>query len=167
MTKKTNLLETTPVKIYRRYGERYPAKGVDTGSESFVQQSSKDECDINVILRKYRNNGTLPDRIRDNPQYGDFAAPGDYHHAMNVVAVAHEQFQALGAEVRERFANDPRNFLAFAADPRNVREMISLGLATEVVEETVPQPGEAVKTAPRKKSKESERAPSKKETPET
>ena len=45
--------------------------GFVDNTESMTQQSFKDECDINVILRRFAVTGELPDNIRV-PQYQDF-----------------------------------------------------------------------------------------------
>lgn len=41
-----------------------------------------------------------------------------------------KSFMTLPASVRERFANDPGEFLKFAEDPANLDEMVDMGLAT-------------------------------------
>lgn len=102
-----------------------------------TKQAHKDECDVNIILAKYRKTGRLPDLISRDPRFGDFTEVGSYLDSMNVVALANEQFAALPAEVRDRFANDPARFLAFAHDPKNSDDLIKMGLATK---KSQPQP---------------------------
>jgi len=101
------------------HGNRIPSR---------TKQSHRDECDINVIMKKFESTGQLPDMIKEMPQYGDFADAPDYLEALNTVQHAQNQFAALSATVRDRFANSPENFLAFASDPRNLKEMEKLGL---------------------------------------
>lgn len=96
---------------------------------SRTHQSFKDECDINTIVKQAISTGRLPDLIKENPSYGDFSSPLSYHDAMNVVAMANEQFAALPSHTRARFENDPEKFLAFTADPENLPEMVKMGLA--------------------------------------
>jgi len=98
------------------------------GGESKTHQSFKDQCDINRIMSRYQKTGQLPELIRKNPVYGDFASAPDYHTAQNIVVKANEQFALLDARVRERFANEPLKFLEWATDPKNAKEMASLGL---------------------------------------
>jgi len=109
--------------------------------EQAAKQSFKEECDINNILKKYEKTGVLPDMIRNNPQYGDFSNVGTYQDAFMVVQKAHEQFNALDARVRDRFQNDPAQFLEFTSDARNLPEMEKLGMAIpkspKAVEEAV------------------------------
>lgn len=96
---------------------------------SRTRQEFAKDSDINHIMQKYRNNGTLPQLIKRNPQFGDFSNVPDYQEALNTVQRAHEQFEGLSAETRDRFRNSPQAFLEFASDPRNAKELVRLGLA--------------------------------------
>lgn len=95
---------------------------------SLAQQSSKDECDINEIVRRFNLSGQLPQGV-SVPQYGDFSEVSDYHTALNMVRAADLAFMALPAHIRARFANDAGAFVDFCSDPANLEEMRSLGLA--------------------------------------
>lgn len=97
---------------------------------SMTEQSHKESCDINVILRNALSQGQLPDMIKSNPQYGDFSTLPTYQESLNTVIHAQDQFAALPALVRERFQNDPGQFLSFATDVKNIDEMVKMGLAT-------------------------------------
>lgn len=112
-----------------------------------TKQAHKAECDINTILAKYRKTGILPGLIKANPAYGDFSAVEDYQTSIEVVRKAEEQFAALPARARERFANNPAAFLAFCADPKNGKEMIAMGLASETPSKAPKDP--ATTPAPR------------------
>lgn len=117
------------------------------GVKSRTKQQFKEECDINNIMKKFEKFGKLPDMIKQNPQYGDFADAPTYQESLNLVIHAQEQFAGLPAKVRERFANDPERFLAWATDGANAKEMASMGLMK-------PEAVERVKTerAARKKA---------------
>lgn len=99
-----------------------------------TKQSFQDECDINNIMKKYEDTGILPGMIQQNPQYGEFADVPSYHEALNTIAHAHEQFEALSAHTRDRFDNDPAKFLAFVNNPKNGEELIKMGLAERAPE---------------------------------
>lgn len=99
------------------------------GGLTRTRQEFKDECNINTIVRRHNETGQLPELIKQNPQFGDFASMPDYMTSMNVVAHAHEQFDALPAHTRKRFNNNPAEFLEFAQDPENLPEMVKMGLA--------------------------------------
>lgn len=97
--------------------------------EGLVKQSFKDECDINVILKKYAKTGQLGHLIDGEPIFGDFSNSLTYHEACDVVLNAETQFMSLDAELRAKFMNDPGQFLAFVEDPKNENELVSMGLA--------------------------------------
>jgi len=99
-------------------------------SESKVQQSAAQECDINYLMARYEKTGILPELIKAEPRYGDFSNVPDYQRSLEIVAHAETQFAALDAKVRRRFDDDPANFLAFCEEPSNVKELIAMGLAT-------------------------------------
>nr|QJB19010.1 MAG: internal scaffolding protein [Microvirus sp.] len=140
----------TKIKIHKQYDQR-ESKGIVFEDESLTKQSSKDECDINVIMRRFEKTGTLPDLIKKEPRYGDFSDPMEYQTACNLVIHAQSQFDSLDSRVRERFANDPEKFLEFASDPRNGEEMVTLGLATK---RPMEPKGDASKGDSKKKSPE-------------
>lgn len=113
--------------------------------EPRTEQSHAKECDIRNIVRKYAQQGidmTMPD---PNTYSGEDAEPlPDYTYAMQVVANGQSRFASLPARIRDRFKNDPSQYLAFLQDPRNASEAVSLGLA--VAKPTpieVPPPEEA------------------------
>lgn len=110
--------------------------------ESMTHQEFKDDCDINKILERYLKTGTLPDMIKRDPQYGDFASVPDFMKSQNIVARANEQFAGLDAHIRKRFGNDPAEFLEFVNDPKNGPEMVKLGLAKIREGQEAPAPTE-------------------------
>lgn len=107
------------------------AASLDSGlaceDKSLTKQSFAEECDINVIARRFGLTGELPQGVR-LPRYEDFSEAFDFHSAMNAIAQANESFSALPAEVRARFLNDPGRFVDFCADRGNRDEAIRLGL---------------------------------------
>ncbi len=101
-----------------------------------TRQSSRDECDINVIMSKYAKTGFINHLSRHGGDYG-FASSVDFHGAMNIVTKADQMFGDLPAEARNRFHGDPAEFLDFVADPANLDEMRVLGLAVPKVPDLV------------------------------
>lgn len=110
--------------------EKHKKVAQDAGGKSLTEQSHKKDCDINNILKKFNKDGVLPGMIKTNPTWGDFSEVEDYRTSLEIVAKASEQFLNLPSRVRNRFQNDPALFLQFANDPKNIDEMISMGLAT-------------------------------------
>lgn len=84
-----------------------PGKGTRT------QQHLRDEVDINTIVRRFGLTGQFP-IVDAGGMYGDFTNISDYASAVAVVERADRRFMELPAEVREKFANSPAEFIAFA-----------------------------------------------------
>jgi len=115
---------------------------------SRTQQSFRDECDINNILRQFNVTGELPTGSVQ-PQYGDFSGITDYQSALNAVMAAQDSFLQLPAKVRAKFDNDPALFVEFASDEANKDEMKALGLLREeTAQAVVTSPSEADKAEP-------------------
>jgi len=119
--------------------------GLACEEPSLAQQHYKDECDINNILRQFNITGLLPESPL-SPRYGDFTGIGDYHTALNRVIAAQDEFEALPAQIRARFNNDPAELIEFLEDDNNRPEAESLGLVDKAAAEAV----EAAKTTPEK-----------------
>lgn len=105
-------------------------EGLHCCEESLTKQSFKEECDINVILRRFEQTGQAPE-LRQQGHYGDFSDVPTYQESLNIVIQAHEMFDAQPSKIRDRFANDPIKFLEFVNDPQNKDEMYTLGLAVK------------------------------------
>jgi len=115
---------------------------------SRTQQSFRDECDINNILRQFNVTGQLP-AGSVQPQYGDFSGITDYQSALNAVMAAQESFLQLPAKVRAKFDNDPALFVEFASNEANRDEMKALGLLhEETAQAVVTSPSEPVSGEP-------------------
>jgi len=91
-------------------------------------QSAKQECDINFILRNYQKTGMLEHINKYQAQYGEVPSH-DFREALEIVKQAQTVFDALPSNVRNRFANDPAQFLSFCENPANLSEAKLLGLA--------------------------------------
>lgn len=115
---------------YTRY--RHPHwKGISsTDSPTQVKQEFKAECDINTLMRKYVNTGTLPTPWSHPPtaQFGDFSHGLDFQACQEVVLAARAQFDRMPSGVRSRFNHDPAQMMRFLDDPSNRAEGALLGL---------------------------------------
>jgi len=107
--------------------EASDASGLTCPEPTLAQQNSKDECDINTIVRRFGLTGELPSNVR-TPTYGDFMDATDYHTAMNAVIAADAAFMQLPADIRTRFNNDAGSFVDFVSDDNNRAEAEKLGL---------------------------------------
>lgn len=119
-------------------GKTYP-KG-----ESLTQQEFKDDCDINLLMKKYRNYGVVP---RELPPaiYADVSNVPSFHEAADFVAKTKEAFESLPALVRRRFRENPAELVDFVKNEANRDEAMLLGLIPKKPVEspaTVPTGGE-------------------------
>lgn len=97
-------------------------------------QAHKDDCDINNIMKKYRQTGVLPSSSRLF-SYGDFSNVNDFLTAQDQLLQAQAAFDALPATIRKFFDNEPANFLQFFEDPSNAAKARELGLINPLVPE--------------------------------
>lgn len=95
---------------------------------SRTKQEFKDECDINVLMKRYKATGLFPQFPGQEPRYVSNIGMPDYQEALNIVRQAETEFAGINSELRKRFDNDPAKFLAFVNDPKNADELVSLGL---------------------------------------
>lgn len=94
---------------------------------SLTKQADAKDADINEIVRRFNITGQLPQNIR-MPTYGDFTDIPTFQEAQNAIRLAQEAFDAMPAEIRSRFHNDPAEFVDFCSDENNRAEAIKLGL---------------------------------------
>lgn len=113
---------------------RVYAKTADDGR---TKQADTANADINTIMKKWINTGT----VRLNAQkatYGDFSKAGDYHTAMNKMKKMDEDFMSLPSAVRRHVEQSPEKFLDMVYDPERRAEMEELGLVEAQVPESAP-----------------------------
>lgn len=125
--------------VIRKFGDRPRVKqeiGEDPGQ---VQQHLQEETDINNIMAKYRKTGELRHVTKMAGDYGDFSQVPDYRTAMQQIIEADALFMELPAKVRDRFGNDPAQFIEFATDEKNIEELRKMGLAPEAPKAPEPQ----------------------------
>lgn len=104
-----------------------------------TRQEFKEESDINFMLKRFGVAAKMP-RPLTPPEWGDFTAVNDFEDAMHQLTEAQQNFMTLPAELRDRFDNDPHDFLEFVQDDQNYDEAAELGL--------VPRPEPQPQTAP-------------------
>lgn len=103
--------------------------------DGLTKQSFVNESNINNLMAKYKTVDMRALAMFQDPNasFQDVSAVDDYQTACNIVLQANEMFAALPSALRNRFSNDPAEFLAFAHDESNLAEMRSLGLLKEEV----------------------------------
>lgn len=132
---------------FRRGGRS--SVGFDTGRKSRAKQQFRDECDINVLMKKYEKGIAITHLNRYEGKYEDVSQAVDYHEAHNIVIKAQEAFGSLPSSVRAQFENDPGRFMDFALDERNRDELVKMGLARPI-EDLAPPAREEPSPAPGK-----------------
>lgn len=107
--------------------EASDASGLKCQDKTLAQQHMADECDINKLVERFVVTGELPQRSLP-PLQGDFTNIPTYQEALNLMIEANQSFMQLPANVRNRFENDPGQFVAFVSDEANRDEMRRMGL---------------------------------------
>lgn len=128
----------------RNRGSRRRVRTINS-EPSLTKQADRDRANIHNILKRAEKTGLLPQRVAQ-PLAGDFVTPESFHEAMNLIANAQQQFDALPVSIRDRFEHDPSKLLHFLKDDTNRDEAVKLGLvnpSTEAVEQ-----GSGTPTAP-------------------
>lgn len=108
-----------------------------SGGISMTDQQYRDECSIDVILKRYKAGQPLPVHERKG-SYGDFSDVGDFMSCFDRINAAREDFAALPSEIRARFGNDVTAFYNFVLDPSNIEECAKLGLCEIVPNKVSP-----------------------------
>jgi len=115
---------------------------------TMTKQSMQDECDINILMKKYEKTGMIDHVIRYKGQYADVTSQLDYQEALHTIMDAQSMFASLPASVRDRFGNSPEHFLKFVEDPANETEMRKMGLMDTPYEEPSTPPETPPPAAP-------------------
>jgi phage internal scaffolding protein len=112
-----------------------------------TKQEFKAEADINTIMARYNRTGELPQINLVAPQYLD-VTDMDFHEHMNIIREAQDLFDALPSQVRNRFANDPGEFIDFCGDSNNHPELARMGLLSTEATRAILTPAPNTNVAP-------------------
>lgn len=109
--------------------------GISGFEPTLAKQADAASCDINNIVSRWMKTGALPTHLNEGiAQFVDVSDIPDYRGCLDVVLQAQKLFGELPSQIRQKFDNEPAAFLDFCNDPRNIDEMISMGLATKRAE---------------------------------
>lgn len=108
------------------------------GGRMMTKQADAAASDINAIVRRARQAGTLPPGRGVQGRYGDFTGVGSFHEALLKVEEAEMQFLELPARVRQACSNDVGEFLDKCQDEEQLEMLLELGLDPK----RVPKPKE-------------------------
>jgi len=130
----------------RNHNRRTQIKFPKTG---MTKQMHKQECDINFIMQKFQKTGVLDHLNKYKSTYG-FCTSTDLHESLNIINTAQEMFDDLPSKARNKFENDPGQFLDFVQDPENKEKLFDLGLTdyciSPIIEAETPKPAESTPT---------------------
>jgi phage internal scaffolding protein len=98
---------------------------------SMTEQSYKRETDMHNIMRQFEETGILRHKKQTEGLYINLTEVGDYQTNLNKIRFADEMFQTLPSKLRDRFANNPAEFVEYATNVKNREEMEKLGLHTD------------------------------------
>jgi len=109
--------------------------------ESLTQQHFKDECDINVLAKRFGVDG-LAERVPpvDPGYYGAAGQLPELRDVLDIARNARERFMELDPKIRYRFHNDPAELWRFVNDPENREEAVKLGILSRGPVPVAPEP---------------------------
>lgn len=138
------LVKTSHYRQHRRIQEHgeiiNPHTGDVTVPPSMTKQEFVKECDINNVIKQYRTSGMLAHVNAKAAQgaYQDLPDSVDFQESLHIIMVAEEAFMTLPSKVREKFGQDPAEFLAFLNNPDNADEARALGILKPLEPEPAP-----------------------------
>lgn len=129
-----------PHKRVREHGLVLTAAGEFVSPPSMTKQEFQAECDINNIIKHFSVTGMFNhvNTRASQGAYEDLPDQVDFQESLNTIKAAEAAFMSLPAKVRDRFGQDPGEFLAFLGDPANLEEARKLGLAAALKEAPPP-----------------------------
>lgn len=100
----------------------------EDGSPIFkTEQSHKEQCDLNNIMKKYDKTGLITHVSKIEAKFGDMTGL-DFKSMSDKIANARSMFEELPSKIRKRFNNSPEELLTFMDNSENREEAIQLGL---------------------------------------
>lgn len=115
---------------YDDFTEESDATGLECKDETLTQQNQEADANINNIVRKYTQTGEIPIHNRP-PLVEDFALVQNFQDAMNLIVESKATFMEQPADVRNRFNNDPAQFVEFCSNEENRADMRKMGLLSQ------------------------------------
>jgi len=110
-----------------RLWSQRPGKEQDGKPVYFTQQSQKEQCDVNNVIRRYKKGETITQVSNFEHQFGDMTGV-EFKTAMDMIASAKSSFEQMPSKIRKRFENSPQKLLEFMENSDNRDEAIELGI---------------------------------------
>lgn len=113
-------------KFITRYNYK-PTEGLKTDYEkdpSKTYQECKDDCDINILYRKYLSKGFEPPNIKQLEQrYADISNAKTFEELLNIKQDVNLLFDSLPSEIREGCNYDVDTFMEVIGQPHDDKEV--------------------------------------------
>lgn len=113
------------VKFTTQY-QSYERKIKSSDKPSLTDESFKDECDISLMIERFKVNKIPPKTV--NISYGYSPTVEDLQNAQYIMAETKSNFEALPSKIRDEFGNEVSNYLAYISDKANLRDCYERGL---------------------------------------
>lgn len=102
--------------------------GTENNEDSQTDPSFAEQCNVNNIIKKYKETGQITHMARSQGVYADVSTVTDLLTATTQVEKAAEAFKTIPAELRRKLNEDPAALIDFLNDPNNDEEAIYYGL---------------------------------------
>lgn len=117
------------------YTEMKEKKGITFTEPSRTKQEFAKDCDINLIMDRYKETGLithvsgLVPIVSDNPDMPvDVSNIPDYRESLDFVMRCEELFLRLPSDFRKELDNDPGKMIEYIKNPDNKEKCIKYGL---------------------------------------
>lgn len=114
-------------RVFKHRFSKFDHCGITFINPSRTVQSAFEDVNIHSIVERGMNS-IKPNTTK--PIYGlDCSSLPDYQQSLQIIADAKNQFEMMPPELREKFHNNPEEFLAFVDDKeKNFDEGVNLGI---------------------------------------
>lgn len=111
--------------------DRVSVKLDTSGDERLTKQEFKNSCNINHLMARHNPSGRIP-VVNVSQEIGVAIPPGfNFQQAQDIQLRAKQAFNKVPASIRNRFGNDPAEFMEFVQNPENIDECRKMGLAPQ------------------------------------
>ena len=112
---------------------------IDCSEPVLTDQSSKNSCDINVIMANYQKTGMFSHVSPHQPAYIDNTTIPNLVQAFSIARMASDMFMELPAYIRKLMDNNPANLENFIADSENREILLKHGILTSKPTTDIPK----------------------------
>lgn len=114
--------------IFTTHHELRRSVSINCSSPKLTDQSAKNQCDINNIMRQFMKTGEFSHLNKSQPQYLDTTLIPTLEDAFSIVSRASQLFSELPATIRKLIDHDPSKLESFISNPKNREILLQNGL---------------------------------------